>query len=86
MPKLDESRPFIPVRIALLTVSDTRTLADDRSGDALSAMVREAGHIEADGNKRAALVELGHGTPRVRITVEAIVSGSGRRVTKEQRR
>ena len=48
MPKLDESRPFIPVRIALLTVSDTRTLADDRSGDALSAMVREAGHIEAD--------------------------------------
>ena len=48
MPKLDESRSFIPVRIALLTVSDTRTRADDRSGDALSALVAEAGHIEAD--------------------------------------
>ena len=32
---LDESRPFIVVNIAVLTVSDTRTLADDRSGDAL---------------------------------------------------
>ena len=48
MPKLDESRPFIPVRIAILTVSDTRTPADDKSGDTLAAMIREAGHIEAD--------------------------------------
>jgi molybdenum cofactor biosynthesis protein B len=48
MPKLDESRPFIPVRIAILTVSDTRTLADDKSGNTLSEMIREAGHIEAD--------------------------------------
>ncbi|TIV03733.1 MAG: molybdenum cofactor biosynthesis protein B, partial [Mesorhizobium sp.] len=30
MAKLDESRPFIPVRIAVLTVSDTRSLADDK--------------------------------------------------------
>jgi len=48
MPKLDENRPFIPVRIAILTVSDTRTLADDRSGETLSSLVRESGHIEAD--------------------------------------
>ena len=48
MPKLDESRPFIPVRIAVLTVSDTRTLADDQSGTALADMVREAGHELAD--------------------------------------
>ena len=43
MPKLDESRPFIPVHIAILTVSDTRTLADDKSGNTLSEMIREAG-------------------------------------------
>ena len=36
MPKLDETRPFIPVRIALLTVSDTRGPADDKSGDTLA--------------------------------------------------
>jgi molybdenum cofactor biosynthesis protein B len=35
MPKIDETRPFIPVRIAVLTVSDTRALAEDRSGGAL---------------------------------------------------
>ena len=33
MPKIDESRPFIPVRIAVLTVSDTRGPGDDKSGD-----------------------------------------------------
>ena len=32
MSRIDESKDFIPVRIAVLTVSDTRTLADDRSG------------------------------------------------------
>jgi molybdenum cofactor biosynthesis protein B len=35
MARIDESRPFIPVNIAVLTVSDTRTLADDKSGDTL---------------------------------------------------
>ena len=40
-------REFIPVRIALLTVSDTRTRADDTSGDTLEARVKEAGHIVA---------------------------------------
>ena len=44
MPKIDETRPFIPVRIAVLTVSDTRALADDRSGDALVQMLESAGH------------------------------------------
>jgi len=48
MPKLDESRPFIPVGIAVLTVSDTRTLADDKSGDTLVARIGEAGHRLAD--------------------------------------
>ncbi|MDK1488733.1 molybdenum cofactor biosynthesis protein B [Sinorhizobium sp. 7-81] len=44
MPGIDESRPFIPVGIAVLTVSDTRTRANDKSGDALEARIREAGH------------------------------------------
>ena len=48
MPKIDESRPFIPVRIAVLTMSDTRTLAEDKSGNTLAGMIGEAGHAVAD--------------------------------------
>jgi molybdenum cofactor biosynthesis protein B len=48
MPKLDESRPFIPVRIAVLTVSDTRKLEDDRSGSTLVELIAEAGHELVD--------------------------------------
>jgi molybdenum cofactor biosynthesis protein B len=40
----DGSRSFIPLGIAVLTVSDTRKLADDKSGDTLVARIREAGH------------------------------------------
>ena len=43
MSRIDESLEFIPVRIAVLTVSDTRSLADDRSGDVLVARVSDAG-------------------------------------------
>lgn len=42
------TREFIPTRIAILTVSDTRTLADDRSGDTLVKRLEAAGHILAD--------------------------------------
>ncbi len=45
---IDASRAFVPVRIAVLTVSDTRGLAEDRSGDTLVARVEEAGHALAD--------------------------------------
>ena len=41
-------RPFVPVGIAVLTVSDTRTPADDRSGDILAARLAEAGHRLVD--------------------------------------
>jgi molybdenum cofactor biosynthesis protein B len=60
MPGIDESRRFIPVSIAVLTVSDTRTAANDTSGDTLAARVVAAGHhlaaraIERDD---AALIE-----------------------------
>ncbi|MGE3625601.1 MAG: molybdenum cofactor biosynthesis protein B [Hyphomicrobiales bacterium] len=48
MPKIDESRPFIPVNIAVLTVSDTRSLKDDKSGTLLAKLLTEAGHRLAD--------------------------------------
>ena len=45
---IDESVAFRPVRIAVLTVSDTRQAADDRSGDTLVARLTAAGHELAD--------------------------------------
>lgn len=48
MPRIDESRPFLPVRIAVLTVSDTRQLADDKSGTTLVGLIETAGHTLAD--------------------------------------
>ncbi len=48
MSRIDESRPFIPVRIAVLTVSDTRTPKDDKSGTLLATMAQEAGHEIAE--------------------------------------
>lgn len=44
MPRLDDSRPFLPVQIALLTVSDTRTLDDDKSGNTLAELIARDGH------------------------------------------
>lgn len=43
-PRIDESRPFIPVRIAVLTVSDTRTKKTDKSGPLLVSLIKAAGH------------------------------------------
>ncbi len=45
---LNQDREFVPVRIAVLTVSDTRQLSEDRSGDTLVNRATEAGHILAD--------------------------------------
>ena len=47
MSRIDETRSFLPVRIAVLTVSDTRMLDDDRSGDVLVERLQAAGHILA---------------------------------------
>ncbi len=48
MSGIDDSRAFVPVRIAVLTVSDTRSAADDRSGDVLAERLEAAGHVLAD--------------------------------------
>ena len=48
MARIDETRPFLPVRIAILTVSDTRGLDQDKSGDTLVARLKDAGHLLAE--------------------------------------
>jgi molybdenum cofactor biosynthesis protein B len=45
---LDPNLPFVPLTIAVLTVSDTRSLADDRSGDTLVERLTKAGHALGD--------------------------------------
>jgi molybdenum cofactor biosynthesis protein B len=47
MPGIDNSKPFIPLKIAVLTVSDTRSLADDRSGATLAERIEKSGHAVA---------------------------------------
>ncbi|ESR24789.1 molybdenum cofactor biosynthesis protein B [Lutibaculum baratangense] len=44
MPHATGDRPFIPVRIAVMTVSDTRTMEDDKSGNTLAGRIEKAGH------------------------------------------
>lgn len=48
MGKIDESKDFLPVRIAVLTVSDTRDMSGDRSGEVLVGRIEAAGHVLAD--------------------------------------
>ena len=43
----EQTKEFIPLRIAVLTVSDTRTEADDKSGSTLVGLLTEAGHQSA---------------------------------------
>ena len=42
--RIDQNRAFLPVNIAILTISDTRDASQDRSGDTLADLVRSAGH------------------------------------------
>jgi molybdenum cofactor biosynthesis protein B len=94
MSRIDESRAFMPVRIALLTVSDTRTLADDRSGDTLAARIAEAGHILADRaivpDERATIAERLRAwiaDPAVDVVISTGGTGlTGRDVTVEAHR
>src|SRR5476649_928851 len=48
MPGIDETRQFVPLKIAVLTVSDTRELAEDKSGSTLIERIRAAGHTLAE--------------------------------------
>jgi molybdenum cofactor biosynthesis protein B len=68
MAGIDKVLTFKPVRVAVLTVSDTRTADTDTSGDALTRRILEAGHVLAD---RAILRD---DAPAVRAKVEAWIS------------
>lgn len=48
--RIDAAIAFVPVRIAVLTVSDTRDASNDTSGDTLAARIRDAGHVLASRN------------------------------------
>ncbi|MCZ0813221.1 MAG: molybdenum cofactor biosynthesis protein B [Pseudomonadota bacterium] len=48
MSRIDESTDFVPIRIAVLTVSDSRDISDDRSGEVLVNRIEAAGHVLAD--------------------------------------
>jgi molybdenum cofactor biosynthesis protein B len=48
VPGIDETRTFIPLRFAVLTISDTRSLEEDKSGATLAARIEGAGHALAD--------------------------------------
>jgi len=71
MAKLDESRPFIPVRIAVLTVSDTRTAEDDKSGATLAELIRSAGH------EVAAKAIVKDDVPVIRAQVQTWIADAG---------
>lgn len=94
MSRIDTSLEFIPVRIALLTVSDTRSLAEDRSGDTLQARIEEAGHAIAERrilpDERAEIADLlrtwSH-DPAIDVVISTGGTGlTGRDVTVEAHR
>jgi molybdopterin adenylyltransferase len=88
---IDESRAFTPVRIAVLTVSDTRGPAEDRSGDTLVERLTAAGHILSDRaierDDQAALVARLHrwiDDPEIDVVISTGGTGvTGRDVTPE---
>ncbi|MBU6449578.1 MAG: molybdenum cofactor biosynthesis protein B [Rhodospirillales bacterium] len=91
MSRIDESRRFIPVRIAVATISDTRTEANDTSGDALAARVTEAGHelagraiIKDDADAIEAQLRSWIADPSVDVVITTGGTGvTGRDVTPE---
>jgi molybdenum cofactor biosynthesis protein B len=89
--KIDESRAFLAVNIAVLTVSDSRTAADDRSGDILVERITGAGHHVVDRallpDDKTRLVErlkAWIADPRVDVVIATGGTGvTGRDVTPE---
>jgi molybdopterin adenylyltransferase len=91
MPRIDPSRPFIPVRIAVLTMSDTRSLDEDKSGNTLAEMIKEAGHeiadralVKDDVSQIRAKVETWITDPNIDVVITTGGTGfTGRDVTPE---
>ncbi|WP_315717255.1 MULTISPECIES: molybdenum cofactor biosynthesis protein B [unclassified Bradyrhizobium] len=91
MMAIDESKSFIPLNIAVLTVSDTRSLADDKSGTTLSDRLTAAGHrlaareiVTDDVEKIRAVVKSWIADPGVDVVITTGGTGfTGRDVTPE---
>jgi len=91
MPGIDETRPFIALKIAVLTVSDTRSIDDDRSGATLAERISKAGHAVAaraivadDVEKIRAQMKAWIADPAVDVIVSTGGTGfTGRDVTPE---
>ena len=89
--RIDQSRPFLPVNIALLTVSDTRSAADDRSGNTLAEMATASGHrivarriIKDELSEIAALLRAWVADAEVDVVIATGGTGvTGRDVTPE---
>ncbi|HKL70053.1 molybdenum cofactor biosynthesis protein B [Salibaculum sp.] len=94
MSRIDDTRDFIPLRIAVLTVSDTRSLDQDRSGQTLVDRLTGAGHVLADRrivkDDRATIADVLRGwvtDPRVDVVISTGGTGlTGRDVTVEAHR
>jgi molybdenum cofactor biosynthesis protein B len=91
MSGIDESKQFVPLKIAVLTVSDTRELADDRSGATLAERIAKAGHALAeraivtdDVEKIRARVKAWIADPAIDVIITTGGTGfTGRDVTPE---
>ena len=91
MSRIDETRKFLPVSIAVLTVSDTRDSGNDTSGDALAAGIAEAGHEVAaraisrdDADAIASLLRGWIDDPAIDVIISTGGTGiTGRDVTPE---
>ena len=91
MPGLDESKAFVPLRIAVLTVSDTRAIGDDKSGATLAERIAEAGHkvaaraiVRDDVEAIRAQVQAWIADPAIDVIISTGGTGfTGRDVTPE---
>ncbi len=91
MPGIDESRQFIPLKIAVLTVSDTRSPDDDKSGATLAERIAKAGHAVAaraivtdDVDKIRAQLRTWIADPAIDVIISTGGTGfTGRDVTPE---
>ena len=89
--RIDESRRFQPVHIAILTVSDTRSEADDTSGRTLAELITRDGHVLVDRaivkDERAAItgkLRAWIADPRVEVVISTGGTGvTGRDITPE---
>ena len=91
MPGIDDSRQFIPLKIAVLTISDTRALADDKSGATLVERAEKAGHAIAaraivtdDAGEIRARIKAWIADPAIDVIITTGGTGfTGRDVTPE---